>query len=665
MKKGILITLVVITWCTVVLSQTPGWQWVKNPSGAGTIISNSVAADGSGNVYITGYYYNSAPTFGSTTLAFSSVGNIFIVKYSPAGNVVWARGVGGTGFDQPRSIATDGSGNVYITGVFDSPSITFGATTLTNAGTGNIDMFIAKYDTLGNVLWAKRAGGTKREFAEAVTVDFSGNVYVSGSFESTTVTFGSVVLTNTNTISEDIYLVKYDPAGNVLWARSGGGTGLEWATCVATDPFGNVVIAGPYYSASITFGTTTLVNPFPLPNEEMFIVKYDSSGNVLWVRGPAGTGYDELYSVAADAFGNVFVAGVAYSDSVTFGSTVVTNPLGGYYDMILAKYDSSGSLLWAKKPGGSGSDYAYALAVDASGNAYVTGYFDSDTLFFDASSYVLINPNYYADMFVAKYNPAGNVIWAKSAGGIAQPSSFGYAQQDICLDGKGNVYTVGSFNNDSLYFDAHLLQLTGALTNTYLAKLNDTGLCSANFTMHPDSLTPHLYYALNQATGTAPLSWLWSWGDGTFDTIPFPNHTYAVSGFYTICLTITDASLCSHTVCRTPLLLRDNNPPQASNPMVYVNVVSSIPTGMHHPEKQQKFSLYPNPAWNGVTITIPEIALKAEVRITSIKGEVMYEKTIRSEQRLELTTTAFAAGIYFVRIQTPGFTETQKLVVVK
>jgi len=240
-------------------------------------------------------------------------------------NWQWARGSTGGGNQEGYDVAADDFGNVFVTGYYgNAPTITFGTTTLTNAGT--FDIFLAKYDGAGNLVWAKSAGGPDGEVGYSVATDASGNVFLTGFFKSPTITFGSITLTNANPLGgEDVYLVKYDAAGNVLWAKSAGGTGWELAYGATTDAAGNVFITGNFGSSTITFGTTTLTNT---GGYDFFLVKYDASGNVIWAKSAGGTGGDYGYNVATDASGNIFATGNFTSPTLTFGTTTLTNAGG-------------------------------------------------------------------------------------------------------------------------------------------------------------------------------------------------------------------------------------------------------------------------------------------------------------------------------------------------
>ena len=167
-------------------AQAPGWLWAR---GAGSVegefaYSVAVAPTGSGDSYVAGYFESDSVTFGSTTLISAGDIDAFIVKYDAAGNVLWGKRQGGTGPDHAVAVTADplGSGDIYVAGYFNSPSITIGLTTFINAG--NNDLFLVKYDANGNVLWAKSAGGAYDDYAFSVTpdADGSGNIFMTGIF---------------------------------------------------------------------------------------------------------------------------------------------------------------------------------------------------------------------------------------------------------------------------------------------------------------------------------------------------------------------------------------------------------------------------------------------------------------------------------------------------
>ena len=136
----------------------------------------------------------------------NSTNDIFVVKYDANGNVLWAKSAGGTSHDIAYGISTDAGGNVLLTGDFYSPSISFGTTTLTSASPGASDVFVVKYDANGNVLWAKSAGGIFTDIGYDISTDASGNVLVTGYFNSPSISFGTTTLTNAG--GADVFVVK-------------------------------------------------------------------------------------------------------------------------------------------------------------------------------------------------------------------------------------------------------------------------------------------------------------------------------------------------------------------------------------------------------------------------------------------------------------------------
>lgn len=239
-------------------SQTSNWLWARQATGIDLQEGVSIATDAFGNVYATGYY-TSAITFGSITLPTVTGRAIFIVKYSSTGIVLWAQKAGGTSVDNPRGITTDTAGNVYVTGIFQSATIVFGTYTLVNVNPGTTyDVFTAKYSPTGTVLWAKSAGGNSNDTGNAIITDSSGSVYITGYFSSPSIIFDTDTLINTST--GDMFFVKYDTGGNLLWAKCAGGGSTNVGTSVRTDKIGNEYVTGSFFSSSIVFDTTVLVN---------------------------------------------------------------------------------------------------------------------------------------------------------------------------------------------------------------------------------------------------------------------------------------------------------------------------------------------------------------------------------------------------------------------
>lgn len=449
LKLFILAQLILITYSA--FSQAPSFAWVSKAGGHLTDIAETVISDQNGNIIVLGEFSDSIITFGSFTLFNSHYPNfdIYIVTYDASGNVVRAKSEGGFGNDYCTGAQTDGSGNVYITGSYDSPDITFGNTTLTNSGAINI--FLVKYDPQGNVLWAQTSNGTDVDEFPELAVDINGNIYQSGSFYSSSLTFGSFTIQNSNQFFSDIFVAKYNTAGTVIWANSSSGLNTEFDQGIACDNSGNCYVTGYFYGQSVAFDTITLTNADTSGyNLDPFLVKYNPDGLAEWAKNIGGFNMDAGTAVACDRNGNVYHTGYFQSPSITVGSSTLTNNgsnISG--DIFLVKYDSSGTAIWEKSIGGTDHDHSLCLTIDASGNTIIGGYFYSPVI--NAGSSILsltAGSGYRPDMLILKFDASGNPLWGKSVEGNRNDAVVSSA-----LDVNGDFYFIGEFQSPTLTLD--------------------------------------------------------------------------------------------------------------------------------------------------------------------------------------------------------------------
>ncbi|MBU0529355.1 SBBP repeat-containing protein [bacterium] len=391
--------------------------WAKQSGGGNWDSGKGIATDNSGNSLVIGRFSGTA-IFGTgeanqTILVSSGGDDIFVAKYDPNGALVWAKKAGGTLWEYGYGIATDGSGNSLVTGYFGGTA-TFGAgegnqTTLTSLG--DREIFVAKYDPSGTLVWAKKAGGTLADEGYSIATDGSGNSLVTGCFYGTA-TFGTGEANQTILTSSgihDIFVAKYDPNGALLWAKLAGGLSWDSGNGIVTDGSGNSFVVG-YFCQTATFGAgetnqTVLTSS---GSDDIFVAKYDPNGALVWAKQAGGTSDDDGYGIATDGSGNSLVTGY-FREIVTFGvgepnQTALTS--SGGTDIFIAKYDPNGALMWARKAGGPSDDNGNGIAMDGSGNSFVTGYFQQ-TATFDGTTMVSSGSG---DIFVAKYNQDGVLL---------------------------------------------------------------------------------------------------------------------------------------------------------------------------------------------------------------------------------------------------------------
>jgi len=407
-------------------------QWIRQQGTGG--ISNGVSNDALQNTYATGMVSNPG-LFDNLTIP-CNASDVFVAKYDPIGGLIWAKTAGGALLDQGYDIATDASGNSYVVGAIQTngiyPTVTFDAITLT--GHGDYDWFIAKYDANGSVLWAKNGGGTAGDMAYGVALDNSGAVYVTGFF-SGTMTVDGVTVTSAGLY--DIFLAKYNSDGTLVWLKRAGGTGSDIAHGIVLDSVGNIGIVGEFQNTA-SFDNNSIA---ALGLGDAFIAKYDPNGNNLWAQRGGGTiNYqtDRANAIGSDGSNSFYVTG-EFTGTATFDGLSVTSTGPNASDIFLAKYDTNGVIEWLHHGGGIHADIGYSVGVDQAGNSYVSGFADSGTgVVFD---HLVLPPRGNEYIFLAKYDTSGTVQYVKQyAAGIGM---------DIRVLNDGCLYFSGGASKDN------------------------------------------------------------------------------------------------------------------------------------------------------------------------------------------------------------------------
>jgi len=393
-------------------SGNSGFLWASEVTGGNYHQGQGIAVDSSGNSYVAGFFSGTI-TVANTPL--SCLGeNILIIKYDQTGNPLWAKQAGGSGNDEASAVATDPAGNVYVTGYVNSSPASFDSIQI--SPTPYNYTFIEKLDTNGRIQWVKGLGG----YSYSVATDPGGNVYVAGYF-SGTASFGSTILTSSG--GYDIFITKLDTTGNVIWAKTAGGTSDDWAYGIAVDSAGNSYITGTT-SGGAGFGGSNVASA------GAFVAKLDSNGDFLWAKPSAA---QAGRSVGVDPSGNSYMIGF-FQGTASFGEATFTS--SGNRDIVLQKFDPSGNVLWARQAGGAADDFGFGIAVASSGNSYITGRIEGPASFGPTT----LTCAGSSEVFVANYDSSGNLGWAIQANGT------GFADGTaIATDGAGNCFITGQF----------------------------------------------------------------------------------------------------------------------------------------------------------------------------------------------------------------------------
>ncbi len=412
------------------------WAWAQSSNNSGSGEGYGLDKDLNGNIYACGMFASATLAFGTNTLTSTGSFNVYVVKYDPLGNVLWARSSTGSGtiICAATCLKTDINGNVLVTGYYNS-TIAFGSQTLTNIS--GYDAFLVKYDANGNVLWAKSGGGTQFDQSYAVTVDPSGNSYITGNTNSTLTAWGSASLI---TSGGGGFLIKYDPSGNVLWAGQGTSATYNRGNGLSCDGNSNIYMTGAFYGTLI-YGTVTITST---GGQDSYLVKFDAFGNAIWAAsGILCAGSDAGLSVSNDLLGNSYLAGQYSAPGFSIGAQSFTN--AGSNDGYVVKFDQNGNPLWANVVTGPGQDYCYSCSA-YQGGVYLCGGVTGGSC--TIGNYNFPIPAAVDNMFIANYDSNGNLLFANTlpGGGDDESSIVAISACSAVISGDYaiNAFTLGN-----------------------------------------------------------------------------------------------------------------------------------------------------------------------------------------------------------------------------
>ncbi|MFI5134924.1 MAG: T9SS type A sorting domain-containing protein, partial [Chitinophagales bacterium] len=402
----------------------------------------------------------------------SGLWSIYIAQYDAEGNFKWAKiAASGSSIDV-NSICLDKSGNMAIVGEF-SGSAVFGNNSVTLTSSADYDVFVARFNSEGELSWGKSVAGQGFDYASGVSSDDAGNFYFTGEFHKSSF----------NGSASKIFLAKYDSSGNFVWMKMPQDySNFHGGNAIKTMADGTSYITGIFFD-SLSFDSSIVLDAGNVESN-IFIGKFDADGNILWLqKAGAGSGYTGAEAIDADQSGNAYVTGF-YRGTISFGSLTLTGPTDLTYDVFIAKCDADGNFLWVNKAYGAGVlDDGTAICVDNSGDCYVAGYFSAD---FTLGNTVLSNSG-DEDVFIAKIDALGNFIWATQCGGMNAVNVGG-----MKVNASG-IFVDGNFTNDISF--GNTITLTADVpdqSDIFISKIDNTtgipgeGDSSSSFFLFPN-----------------------------------------------------------------------------------------------------------------------------------------------------------------------------------
>jgi hypothetical protein len=467
---------------------------------------------------------------------------------------------------------------------------------------GSGDVYIVKLDPQGNILWARGFGGSGDE-AASIAVDKSGNLYAAGYFQSSTFYIDTFALHNASSNGKlDIFIVKFDPFGNILFVKTFGGTDGDQLGGLTVDSNSNLFITGSYVSNPAVLGGVSLKAP------GMFVAKLDSAANVVWVNGPENAVFGGFGDITCDEKGNVYLVGDVYAWPLYIGDDTLISTNGGNANMFLIELDSLGNIRWTKQFGGIGPDIAGDLHYDRHGGLYLTGFFQSPSFIFGGNT---INNHSSAgnsdDAFLLKFDTLANELWGKSIGGAATWERG----KSVTTDLSGNVYVTGGFWSNSITIGS--ITLTNSGVNT-----------------------PEIFLVEYDLAGS-PI-WADSYGDisgddGTCVTVDNDGNLYLTGSFYRH-LSFGGTNLVA---------------PVSNVPSVYLAKMGCSTLNLTKISSSNALKLFPNPASEYFEVEYPETNALLDIEIFDLDGSrILMKKNVHNTQKINLSE--IGSGLFYVKI---------------
>ena len=587
---GILCSLLGMTQAFSGMAQMPVIQWQKSLGGSGNDYANSIQQTADGGYIVAGY----TSSVDGDVSGNHGGNDMWVVKLDNAGNIQWQKTLGGSGDD----VAT------YVQQTADAGYIIAGNTFSNNGDVsgnhGNADAWVVKLDNAGNIQWQKTLGGNNNDAANSVQQMADGG-YILGC-ATVSENNGDVIMSHG---AAECWVVKLSSAGVIEWSLCLGGQSYEYARRVQQTADGGFVMGG--YTLSVDGDVSGNHG-----NVDYWVVKLDNIMEKQWQKTLGGSGSDILASVIQTTDGGYITAGNVYSQD---GDIAGSGFHGTFFnDYWVVKLDSAGVLQWKKALGGSGNDLAQSIQQTADGGYIVFGYTTSN----DGD----VSGNHgYVDYWIVKINSSGTIQWQKTLGGTNQE---GYNNIPFEVDGAHSIQqTTDSGYIVAGYSKSNDGDVSGNHGNFdyWVVKLGNCTLPQPTFSYTNSGNT----YNFNYTGGNPYTTISWDFGDSTpVSNGANPTHTYAVSGSYTVCVTITN-DCDSNTACQT---------------------ISTKGTAINNIPGFANISIYPNPTTQEIIIDNAEAGTVLDIYNTT--GSLVLHTKLKGGKD-NMNVSSLSSGIYLMR----------------
>jgi hypothetical protein len=400
-------TLCLTLLATSLHAASPTFEWVAAGGGAKSDKTRAVTFDREGNVFLAGEATDDG-TFGDQKRTGLGGMDFFLAKVSKEGRFLWVRSLGGSLVDRGYGVATDVAGNAYVTGHYQSTDAQANGQTLPNAG--DYDIFVAKYDPAGTLLWIRTAGGKGYDYGHGIVVDSKGDIVVTGAVAGEA-KFGDVTV-NAGSTTRPIFCAKYDAAGTLKWVKTTGGQFSGSGHGVGVDGSDSIYIGGSGGGSGVMDGVK-----LESKSQAGIVLKLTPSGEGVWAATLPGVPSAGFHEIAVDTAGRTWCAGM-FKGVLNGGPVHSTGDKDN--DGVLAHYSPEGKLVWSHVLQGPATDYCLGVATDNTGRCFVTGEF-SETATFAGQT---LKTQGATDIFTAALDAQGGLEWLIPSGGIKGDNAY-------------------------------------------------------------------------------------------------------------------------------------------------------------------------------------------------------------------------------------------------
>lgn len=495
---------------------------------------------------------------------------------------------GGNEQDEARSITLDREGNFYLFGFTYSTDLPTSSSSYQDTLKGNYDTYISKFDSSGNLIWTTYLGGTNVDIASRIKTTNDNNLILIGYTNSNDFPTTTGAYQTNNAGQYDVFIVKMDTAGHIVWSTYFGGMGGELGIDLSIDLNNNIIIGGQTNSPNFPY-TPGAFQPLPLGGNDAFVAKFNPQGQLIWSTCYGGTATEDIHAITSDYANNVIITGMTNSNDLSISSNAIQTVNNGFFDIYVAKFSPNGNFIWATYFGGTNYDDIYGIYCDSLNDIYLAG-LTSSIDFYTTPNALQTTKNNGTDACIFKLKNDGNLVWSTYLGGDNND-----AAERIYIDKNNNVITLINTTSDSSSLNS------------------DTTFANAPLNIDKN------YFSVLDTSG----NYVWSFYYGGNSTDIAYDFTIAPAGKLFFCGTTQSSNLPTTTNAYQSNLQMYSDAYIAiiSSELFYTDTSNIINSSGQYKNLISEILFYPNPANHYICIS--ELGIFDKITVYNIHGQAI------------------------------------------